>query len=410
MQRALMQNSMGPSKFRRFLLELHMLKYDNLQLSYLSAQMEPKSKLSLLNLSNNNDTGIKDFSVFDDPLGYAGHVPSANFFSYTYTSFIRVFRPAMDAQMAMLDADILKGDHSFKILKKIGKINSTPVFNAMYTLVNSYEEIKLMLLTPTKSLSHLKESFQIMYKGLKAYGHSCPKLFYTDNPRGDKSFLEENLPSLLENVEPFVEEIEEDDVFDEEGDTNNVANLELPDNVTVQVVKNSQTIADICSRINNDASFDEDGKAENSVYLGFDCEWNVDYLSRNRRCPISIIQIAYGLNIYIFQLKRFRGNNLPGPLEVLLQNDNVVKIGKRVHNDLKYLMDDYGGVGYRGGFDFAHFCKHRRVVKRATAGLADLCRKVLFVNLPKPTNVRISNNWDNNVLDKDEELYAALNA
>lgn len=109
-----MRNSMGPAKFRRFLLELHMLKYDNLQLSYLSALKERRD-----NPYTRDQTVVKDFSKFDDPLGYAGHVPSANFFSHTYTSMLRVFRPAMDAQMAMLDADILKDDHSFKILKVI---------------------------------------------------------------------------------------------------------------------------------------------------------------------------------------------------------------------------------------------------------------------------------------------------
>lgn len=95
---------------------------------------------------------------------------------------------------------ILKGDHSFKIIKRIGKLCSTPMFSALYTVCNEFEEIKMILLTPTKSLKHLTDAFQKMYNGLKKFGNPLPELLFTDNPRGDKKFLEKNIPTLLSNV------------------------------------------------------------------------------------------------------------------------------------------------------------------------------------------------------------------
>jgi hypothetical protein len=41
-----------------------------------------------------------------------------------------------------LGGKYLKGDHSFKIIKRMGKIEGTPMFTVLYTVCNEYEEIK----------------------------------------------------------------------------------------------------------------------------------------------------------------------------------------------------------------------------------------------------------------------------
>jgi hypothetical protein len=154
MLRPLVQHGVGPSKISSIVRELYMLKYDYLQFQHYD--------FALYRQKNPAVNGInydQEFSKFDDPLKFAGHIPSPGYISYVYSSLISHYRPMMDMQIMMLSGTILKGDHSFKIIKLIGKLCSTPVFNALYTVCNEFEEIKMMLLTPTKSLNHLSDSF-----------------------------------------------------------------------------------------------------------------------------------------------------------------------------------------------------------------------------------------------------------
>src|ERR1700722_1446757 len=110
-------------------------------------------------------------------------------------------RTMVDKQMMLLDGKVLKGDHSFKIVKHIAKVGKEPTFSAMYTVCNEYEEIRMQVLTPTKSLSHLHEPFENLVRSYETYGNALPDIFFTDNVRGDKNFLESMLPSLITNPE-----------------------------------------------------------------------------------------------------------------------------------------------------------------------------------------------------------------
>lgn len=82
----------------------------------------------------------------------------------------------MDQHTSMLDGVVLKGDHSFKIIKHMGKMNGVSTFNALYTVLNEYEEIRLQVLSPTKALSHLASSFDNMIQSrMKITGLRCHK-------------------------------------------------------------------------------------------------------------------------------------------------------------------------------------------------------------------------------------------
>ncbi|KAG2191632.1 hypothetical protein INT47_000543 [Mucor saturninus] len=117
-------------------------------------------------------TVIEPFSPFDNQKGYAGYTPTQT--------------PYMDKQMMLLGGKVLKGDHSFKIIKHMASVDETNMFNALYTICNEFEEIRMMLLVPSKSLEHLKWSFQKMMQAYEGYGHDSPVVFYTDNVRGDR--------------------------------------------------------------------------------------------------------------------------------------------------------------------------------------------------------------------------------
>ena len=86
-------------------------------------------------------------------------------------------RPLLDKQVMLLDGRVLKGDHSFKIIKSIGKTGGSPKFSALYKVCNEYEEIRMQSLVPTKSLNHLRYSFEAMRDAYSMYGHRLQKSF-----------------------------------------------------------------------------------------------------------------------------------------------------------------------------------------------------------------------------------------
>lgn len=178
MMRPLFQCGVGPHRFNKILRILHTERYDELQFQYYD---KLKERIANPTLFDHARKKFDEFSRFEDKSKYTGHVPCANYLSYAYSSFIQKFVPHMDQLNSMLDGVVLKGDHSFKLIKHMGKTNGTPVFSALYTLMNEYEEIRMQVLAHTKSLNGLEVNFASMMDSYKRYGFDMPQVFYTDN-------------------------------------------------------------------------------------------------------------------------------------------------------------------------------------------------------------------------------------
>lgn len=187
--RPCVQNSLGPTCFAKMLRELHMLEHDRRELQYLSTIKYRRTHPTVADMfeqqPRRQSVTYPSFSTFNDRQGYAGHVPSAQYFGYLYNAIIDELRPSMDKEMMILDGSVLKGDHSFKIIKHISNIEGTPTFNALWTVCNEYEEVRMQCLVPSKSLSHLQFSFEKMRDAYQLYGHKMPELFFTDNVKGN---------------------------------------------------------------------------------------------------------------------------------------------------------------------------------------------------------------------------------
>jgi hypothetical protein len=178
-----------------------------------------------------------------------------------------------------------------------------------------------------------------MYNGLKKFGNPLPELFFTDNPRGDKKFLEGNLPSLLRDVKHVGASGEgmESAVLDQGSNTeqDHFPTLKLPAGVSKLPVNSPTEINMVCDQILGDITIGENGSPQ-SVYVGFDCEWPVD--RSGTRKPVPLIQIAHKDTVFLLQLK---DKYLPESLVALLKSDNIVKLGRNVKGDLARLKNDY---------------------------------------------------------------------
>lgn len=291
----------------------------------------------------------------------------------------------------------------------MAKINGVSTFSCLYTLLNEYEEIRLQVLAPTKSLEHLAPSFNNMMESYKKYGFKMPELFYTDNVLGDRLFLESTIPSLLKDV------IHKNPTLTEQVDLNspfkNYPVARLPDNITVSVLNTTIDINKSCQKLLDECL------QQGTIAIGFDCEWavrgkrsaiSISEQSALKFVPIALVQIAYGNSVYLMRIHSFASDNLPENLIKILTDTKIAKIGKNVSGDLTRFRY-FGLQQCPGQLELGTFCKDKDLIERRNTSLADICGFVLKVQLPKANFVRCGN-WEAPILSEEQINYAALDA
>jgi hypothetical protein len=389
--RPCVQNSVGPERFQKIISELHFKMHDRLELQYLIFEYQKRSGIGK-HLPNSLPPP-QTFSSFKDQNQYAGYVPSGVYFRIVYTEIIKMLRPKMDKHTMLLDGKVLKGDHSFKFSKHMAKLGEASAFTGLYTVNNEYEEIVHQILVPSKSLSYLKHSFEKMREAYVTYGHQMPVVFFTDNVKSDKTFLEGMFTSLKEGTQPM----EEDEINYGEPEGRNLA---LPSGI-VPIYKNrkfdeidhemSQLIRDI-----------EHGRhlGINAV-VGFDCEWKFPAPGD----VVDTIQLAYGEKIFVLHVDR-AWPELPPNLVSLLENSNILKVGRNVEGDLKRVSKAFNII-CAGKEELLSLCTSRRCLPSTSTSLSDISYKVLRYNISKSQR---ETNWLAPILTNDQINYAALDA
>jgi len=165
------------------------------------------------------------------------------------------------------------------------------VFTGLLTVTNEKGEIRICALVATKSHSQFELALKKMKNSLDVFGHTQPRVFYTDNVTADKPFLEASFPSLKEAVVPVEK----------------YAHLEpivLPADVVLTVRDTSSGIEDAVRTIMDDLASDGTG----TLVVGFDSEWNVNVSPSGRiigRGQTAVIQIAYKNCVFIFKVGQY---------------------------------------------------------------------------------------------------------
>ncbi|KAJ7579953.1 hypothetical protein C8J56DRAFT_1058250 [Mycena floridula] len=206
-----------------------------------------------------------------------------------------------DQHTSTLGSDIYAIDHSHKIVKHIG------VFDALLTVTNGKGQIRVCDLVPTKAHSQFTDHLAQMNESFNIYGLPKPRVFYTNNLRGDKRMLEESFPSLLQNMIPI-------------SASNNLspAMITAPITVLSTVTQMQDAALTLVERLPKD----ENGR----LIIGLDLEWNVDMVSRQQGIPdrrqTAILQIAYDDHVWIFQV-----------LKENLEKPNDIRVGMEWGNE-----------------------------------------------------------------------------
>jgi hypothetical protein len=154
------------------------------------------------------------------------------------------------------------------------------------TVTNEYGDIRILALVATKSHAEFESALIKMRESLSMFGHSQPKLFYTDNPTADKHFLESIFPSLTKNVIPVAK-------------YPSLQSYVLPSGVGYSTSSTATAINGACARILDD--LDPSNEFE-FIKLALDAEFNVNMTRGGGPEPTSTVQIAYKNWVDIFQV------------------------------------------------------------------------------------------------------------
>lgn len=410
LMRPLFQSGVGPQRLSKVLRVMHTEHFDELQFQYYNKMVEKLQNPTMIDcLRKKRDGGsvsYDEFSSFGDKQKYAGYIPCANYLSHVYSSLIEEFVPFMDQLTSMTDGIILKGDHSFKIIKHMGKTNGTSVFSSLYTVMNEYEEIRMQVLAHTKSLKELSGSFGSMMESYRRYGFDMPQVFYTDNVAADKNTLEAYIPSLSDNVRAIV--------IDKSTGDANLSNKDqfppavLPESIAIEIRDTAQGIDESCQKILDTIDVDDNSS---EIFVGFDCEWVAPNF-RTTRAPtshVALVQIYHeeSNTIFLFRIFSFDRNTFPGKLKEIIASKRIRKIGKNVGGDLTRLKRYVSETN--GELELGTYCFNRNAISSSRKSLSDICNVILKIHLPKSNDVRLSN-WEALELSDQQKRYAALDA
>ncbi|KAJ7872089.1 hypothetical protein B0H13DRAFT_2280300 [Mycena leptocephala] len=147
-------------------------------------------------------SNVIPFSAFNDPQGYAGALPSVSYLKGLFTDTVTAYRIYIERYIASLPLTVASGDHTFQVIKYMGDLKGQPIFNAAYTVMNEFEEVRAHSLTQTKSLGFVQDVFEGIQEGLKNANHP-PISFFTQIHPNDVEPITEwtNLPAFPRNSE-----------------------------------------------------------------------------------------------------------------------------------------------------------------------------------------------------------------
>ncbi|KAG6877083.1 hypothetical protein C0992_010900, partial [Termitomyces sp. T32_za158] len=374
------QHGIGPNPFAEMIRTQHIRRHGQLHVQYLETILIRSQSTVGHFLSK-----FRPFGLFDDINGYAGFVPSPAYFRQFYVQFIASHAAEMDQHMAMLSAEVIR---------HLGKVSGETVFaGGLHTSINEMNEIRSMILTPSKAHAQFMPALQAISKSLETYGHKPIGAVMTDMPRLDKPELEKTLPSLLTNVVP-------------------VPDIATLPKLSVPIEWN---VTQLGSRfqINTRLNTLMDGLADKErFFVAMDMEWSVD-IQNGIQGPVALITIAFKYEIFLIPLTQYWHNGgLPNALLTFLRSPQICKIGVRINADLKRLFKDCGFTEkdqpFTSGIELGHLAKEKNIIAHAGVGLADLTSQVLRHFLPKDPSIRVSTAWDTSELTDAQKTYAAL--
>ncbi|KAL0563845.1 hypothetical protein V5O48_018216, partial [Marasmius crinis-equi] len=362
----------GPEPFSKMLRELQMLEQSRRELMYLTAAVT---------YGLSGSTQVPPFPAFNDRMKYAGSAPSIFYVKCVWTDFISAVKMYMDRVQASLTAFKLAGDHTFRIMKAMARLKSEPIFSALFSLVNEWEEIRAQAMGLTKGFSILPEMFKEVSVGLKEHGHQPTALYFCDNPLAERDFHEKVTQSLKDNVHHIS------------------ARNDLPPERALFKITSPFDFYDTFMTVNSAC----DSILEDLASLR-PTETLVVALSihRDHSLPevLRSIQVRTRDKIIVLDVKQLPSSNIPGSLHALLTNPRIIKVGYGIQMcmaaiaaafEMPELVAQAASASLKAQFlELGRLAKVKGAVQDPSAPLCDLVLVVLKKHLPQEPSPRTS--------------------
>ena len=309
----------------------------------------------------------KPFGTFDDKAGYNGRIPSVHYLTTLLTDYVEGKKDFYDYEVQRRAGKIYKFDHCFKPLKHMFKVDDTPVFRALYTGINEYEEIRLNALTQGSGFEFSLPPLAAMFETIKACDDPIPELVYTDRCCGDRNSMEVVFPSLQENLDPATP-------------------LPLPEDTKYFVLSKDNASTLLNAKLEPILSFLE----LNTLLVGLDSEWG----RRAERADVIQFSYYFGGNAAVCVIQVPRNGNLPANLKVFLQHPNVVWGSNYASNEFKMIFQRYELELNGKLVSLNNLAKEKGHVSTAQISLDKLARKILKYDIPKGL---ANSEWNNSI-------------
>ncbi|KAJ3088821.1 hypothetical protein HK102_007837 [Quaeritorhiza haematococci] len=272
--------------------------------------------------------------------------------------------------------------------------------DGIYTIFNEAEQVLWQKVMYTKSLKALAEELKLLLlRRFVAYGFPLPKVFYTDECCDDRSMLSQIVDELRQ--EGIVLEFPTGDHSGSSASTDMEKFDFLDDTSGVAVSKADDISASVASL----------RRAATDGVLGFDIEWDVDFVDGTQSKPATVQLSASDGTTFLFNLPinptAKKKNDFPHVLKELLEDESLTFVGVGVKGD-RTRMENGWKVKMTSVVDVAEFALRRKVPIYGRS-LASLVETFFNKRLEKPYHLRFSR-WSSSNLTKQQIHYACLDA
>ena len=400
MMRPLYDGGYRPERLSALLLEMHSRQFFQLCIEH-EHELACRRTLTQQSFDTLGDFGDKN--------KYNGLVPTGKFLAHIYKIYHESIGHYLDLEVKKRGAETLHWDVSYKEAKHLCLYRGRPVFRGLVTAMNEVGEVRIQFHVYSDSHEQMKSALEAFIGTASSLGLPKVRLFFTDNPGGDKQFYLQQLPSLQS----------QQDLFDALCVSNKLADETEELFPSYQYERISvRTALTKCDVENVVMALKEDIKG---CRIGLDAEWNQSVSCRGIQTgtsKVQTMQIAYRnsedeLNVLVFKVGKF--DKLPPRLISLLDGTDGIDIfGVNVSADLVKISRDFQ-VAVMMKMDhktrpnvhnLGMLARRRDVVQDAGSSLDLIARHVLNITLDK--TLRCSD-WSGKLTD-DQIKYAAIDA
>jgi hypothetical protein len=428
--------------FSTQLQEVHRLRYDVQRLRFY-ALMDSKASQTALGPKRH----VTEFSSFKDKKGYGGFVPTGKYLKTVFLKNEEQKSKWMERRMQTVRARTVAGDFSHKIPSRI-QVQGKQLFTSLYTITNEYSEVMGFYLSFGKSLDEVKPLFTGIKKRLEQFGDPPLLAAYTDNCCAERNFISSNLhlqpPSGLPTTKfPLLDLPHQPLVYSSAGEISmaasgflGVGKVELGFDMEWNIGKDKRVsfsfffFLSLFLSLSLSLSLSQEKEYMYiSIYLSislsffpffflsffFSSFFSLFFLFSfsffsplfSSFCQVALIQVANAQGIvHLYRIHTLR--DLPHGLRSLLQDKNIVKVGKQISGDCVRLRKDWE-CEVQGEVELGRLAKEIGVIDDGRISLASLSELVLKRSLLKDEVLRLSD-WEKKDLDPEQVTYAARDA